>query len=274
MKNLSLKIILLLIMVSIVSCIPNQKIAYLQYKNEYKAPGTIVKDSLVRRYNESTFVYRLQPGDLLDIKISTQTPLVYNPFADADRGLVSGQQMMQTTDPGRQVQSSGYYVDQDGGLNIPVIGRINVGGYSLKQAEDSIAAVVIKYLEKPVVRLKLQNFKFTVLGEVKSDATLMSGDNNISLLQALGMAGGASEFADLSRVKVIRRSGSETNVFYVNLLNEEFLSSPFYSVQPGDVIVVTPLKQRPWLKYLSPNLGLLTGSVSLLIGIVTLFRIW
>jgi polysaccharide export outer membrane protein len=122
--------------------------------------------------------------------------------------------------------------------------------------------------------MKLQNFKFTVLGEVKGDATISSGDKNLTLLQAVGMAGGASEFADLSRVKVLRHSGQETFVFYVSLLNEEFLSSPFYFVQPGDVIVVTPLKERSYLKYLSPNLSVLTSSVSLLIGIVTLFRIW
>jgi polysaccharide export outer membrane protein len=90
------------------------------------------------------------------------------------------------------------------------------------------------------------------------------------MLQAVAMAGGPSEFGDMSRVKVIRNQGAETYVLYVNLLSEEFLSSPFYYVQPGDVIVVAPLRQRSYLKYAGPNLGILTGSVSLLIALISL----
>jgi polysaccharide biosynthesis/export protein len=274
MKNPSIKLIIFLAVATMVSCIPGKKIAYLQYKNEYKEPETIVKDSLIRKYKSGEIAYRLQPGDLLDIKISTMTPIIYNPFADADRNLISGQQMLQTQDALRQLQPTGYYVESDGVLNLPILGRVKIEGYTISQAEDTLEVYVAKYLDKPVVRLKLQNYRFTVLGEVKEDATITSGDNNLTLLQAVGMAGGASEFADLSRVKVLRHSGGNTYVFYVSLLNEEFLSSPFYFIQPGDVIVVTPLKQRSYLKYLSPNLGVLTASVSLLIGIVTLFRIW
>ena len=274
MKYYSNKFLIIIVAATVASCVPSKKVAWLQYKNEYKEPATIVKDSLIRRYKTGEFVYRLQPGDLLDIKISTMTQLVYNPFAEADRSLIPGLAFNQVTDAARQVQSIGYYVDQTGYLNIPIIGMVKVSGYSISQAEDSLEAMVAKYLEKPVVRLKIQNFKFTVIGEVKNDATISSGDNNLTLLQAVGLAGGASEFADLSRVKVLRHFGDETYVFYVNLLSEEFLSSPFYFVQPGDVIVVTPLKQRAYLKYLSPNLSLLTASVSLLIGIITLFRIW
>jgi polysaccharide export outer membrane protein len=263
---------ILLALLMLVGCIPNKKIAYLQYKNEYREPATIVKDSLIRKYQAGEFTYKLQPGDLLDIKISTQTPIIYNPFADADRSLIPGQQFTQSYDPAKMVQPTGYYVDQMGDLILPVIGKLSVGGYSLKQAEDSIAAMVAKYLEKPVVRLKLQNYKFTVLGEVKSDATLTSGDNYLTLLQAIGMAGGVSEFGDLSRVKIVRHYGEESYVFYVNLLTEEFLSSPFYFVQPGDVIVVTPLKQRTYLKYMAPNLGIVSTTVSLILVVVTLLK--
>lgn len=274
MKKSSIKLIIFLAVAIMVSCIPGKKVAYLQYKNEYKEPETIVKDSLIRKYNSGDFVYKLQPGDLLDVKISTMTPIIYNPFADADRNLIPGQQTLQTQDALRQLQPSGYYVESDGVLNLPILGKLRIEGYTISQAEDTLEVYVAKYLEKPVVRIKLQNYRFTILGEVKNDATLISGDNNITLLQAVGMAGGASEFADLSRVKVLRHYDTKTYVFYVNLLSEEFLSSPFYFVQPGDVIVVTPLKQRSYLKYLAPNLGILTSSVSLLIGIVTLFRIW
>jgi len=254
-----------------VACVPNRKVAYLQYKNEYNEPETIVKDSLIRKYETGQFAYKLQPGDLLDIKISTLTPKEFNPFNDADPSLISGQQIQAGSSTGES--TIGYYVNPDGILTLPLLGSLKVGGLTLIQTEDSLQTRVLKYLEKPVVRVRIQNYRVTVLGEVKAEATILAYDNSTTMLQAIGKAGGVSEFGDLSRVKVIRRFDKETYVFYVNLLNEEFLSSPFYFVQPNDVITVTPVKQRSYLKYVSPNLAIFTATTSLLISIFTLITL-
>ena len=202
-------IALSIIAFAVISCVPNRKLAYLQYGNEYREPETIVRDSLIRKYETGEFAYRLQPNDLLDIKISTMTPLVYNPFTDADRSLIPGQQTNNTNDPLRQVQSTGYYVEPDGTLNLPIIGKIMVNGYSIGQAEDTLEAHVAKYLERPVVRIKVQNFRFTVMGEVTNESTITTGENYLTLLQAVALAGGPSEFGDMSRVKVLRHYGNE-----------------------------------------------------------------
>jgi polysaccharide biosynthesis/export protein len=262
--------ILLTFLVATSSCISNRDIAYLQHGREYRKPESIEKNTVVRQYDTGIAAYRLQPGDLLDIKISTRTPSAYNPFLEADRSLVPGQQISQ---PGSQVQSQGYLIDPDGSLHLPVIGITEVAGLTPREAEKAIALKVAEYLEDPVVRTRLLNFRFTVIGEVDREATLVSGEEQLSMLQAIGMAGGVSEFGDLSRVKVIRKNGDETTVLYVNLLSEEFLASNFYFVQPNDVLVVTPLKQRSYLKYVAPNLSILATSVSLLIGVVTLFSL-
>jgi polysaccharide export outer membrane protein len=268
-RNLTTLILLALIITQ--SCVPNKKIAYLQYGNEYKEPQTIVMDSLVRKYESGQFAYRLQPGDLLDIKIATVTPKEFNPFMNADQSLLAGQQYQQQT--ANSESTIGYYIDFQGILTLPLIGSLKIDGFTLAQAEDSLQNRAMKYVDKPVVKVRVQNFRYTVLGEVKSEGTLLSYDNSMNMLQALGKAGGVSEFGDLSRVKVVRRDGEETYVFYVNLLKEEFLSSPFFYVQPGDVITVTPLKQRSYLKYMSPNLSIVTASVSLFISLLTLFTV-
>lgn len=90
MKCNSIKIAALLSAALLAGCISNRKVAYLQYGNELNQPAEIVKDSLIRKYETGELVYRLREGDLLDVKISTQTPLIYNPFADADRNLIPG----------------------------------------------------------------------------------------------------------------------------------------------------------------------------------------
>lgn len=259
----------LTVVLLIASCVPNRRITLLQHSagsgEELKA-----NEMKARKYETGTIEYLLNPNDLLDIKISTMTPSAFNPFNDADRTLVPGVVYGQS---GSLVQSHGYYIDPGGYLELPILGRLPVAGLTIGQAQDSIASVVKKYLERPVVRLRLLNFRFSVIGEVKMESTQLSGDNNLTLLQALAMSGGASEFGDLSKIKIIRHAGENTYVFFVNLLTEDYLSSPFYYVQPNDVIVVPPLKQRPYLKYVSPNLSIFATAVSLLVAVVTLFRI-
>lgn len=253
-----------------VSCVPNRKVALLQNKDEYANPEKYGQGTGVRTYPSPVGNYLLQPGDLLDIKISTMTPTEFNPFNDADRTLVPGMVYGQS---GNLVQQQGYYIDDDGVVDLPIIGEMKISGLPLTVAEDSLALIVSKYLEKPVVRIKLLNFRYSVIGEVEKESTQIAGDNNLTLIQALSTAGGATEFGDLSRVKVIRQTGQETVVFYVNLLTEDFLSSPVYFVQPNDVIVISPLKQRAYLKYVSPNLNIFATSVSLLVAVFTLFKL-
>lgn len=272
MKTNIPKLLILLFAFALSSCVPNKKVAYLQYKNEYDKPETVVKDTLIRKYRTGEFAYKLQANDLLDIKISTLTPLIYNPFVDADKNLVPGLQYSPASDPDKVVQSSGYYVEPDGFVNLPIVGRIKMEGFSIAQAEDSLETQVKKYLDKPVVRIKILNFRFSVLGEAGRQATITSGDNSLTILQAIALAGGPSEFGDISRVKVLRHYRNETYVFYVNLLNEEYLTSPFYYIQPNDVLVLMPLKQRSYLKYLGPNLSLITATTSLVISILTMLK--
>jgi polysaccharide biosynthesis/export protein len=270
-------LISLVIIISVVlsSCVTGKRIAYLQHGKEFKKHRRVVYDSNIRQYRSDLFAYKLQTNDLLDIKISTMTPTAFNPFADADRSLLPGQSYVTSiSQPESQVQPQGYYIDEKGFLQLPILGRVRVKDLTIAVAEDTLEARVIKYLKDPVVRVKILNFRFSVIGEVNQQATLVSGDNNLTLIQALSMAGGATEFGDLSKVKLIRHSGTENQVFYVDLLDEEFLSSPLYYIQPDDIIVITPLKQRTFLKYMAPNLSLVTASVSLLIGVATLIKIW
>jgi polysaccharide export outer membrane protein len=249
------------------SCIPNRKIAYLQYGDELKQVRKIPLDSMVRVYKTGAYQYKLQSNDLVDIKIATTTPDEYNPFSLADRYISMG------GISSNQLQSMGYRIDPEGFLNLPIIGRLKVSGMTVWELEDTITRLASADLEAPVTKINLINFRFSVMGEVNGEGTLQTSENTLSLLQAMSMAGGISEYGDLSRVKVVRKINEESYVFYVNLLDESFLSSNFYYVQPNDVILVAPMKNRSLVKNVPQTLGFVASTLSLIVTVITLVAV-
>ena len=273
----SLKALLLPLAMSalllLASCVPNRKITYLQYEDELKQPSGILTDSIVRKYENGEIRYRLQPNDVLNIKIATETPEEYNPFSIADKFISSG-----GVSAGNIGQNSaaniGYRIDPFGYLKLPVIGELFVEGLTIDELENLVDSLASDQLEDPVSKIALMNFRFSVLGEVSGEGLLVSNDNSLTMMQAIAMAGGPDEYGDISRVKVIRHIGDENLVFYVNLLEESYLSSNFFYVFPNDVIVVPPLDSRVYFKYVSPNLSIIASTISLVASVIALFAIF
>jgi polysaccharide export outer membrane protein len=165
---------------------------------------------------------------------------------------------------------SGIMVDMEGNIEYPVLGKINVAGLNLFQAKDTIQAVASKYLPNVIVRVRMLNFRFTVLGEVNGEKVVTALNPRLTISEAIGQAGGLTEMADRTHVKIIRQKGLTTEVLYLNLLEEDMLESPNYYVQQNDVIIVPPLKQRTFRRYFTSNLSVITSTLSFALLIITL----
>jgi polysaccharide biosynthesis/export protein len=249
------------------ACVPSKKLIYLQ-KDDLKNRKGIPKDTVLRTHTLSIQEYRIQPLDILSIHFETLSD-----ETDAFNFLSKLSPQGQTGGGGvAAVSLNGILVNSEGDIEYAVLGKIRVAGLTIFEAQDTIRALASKYLPDVVVRVRMLNFRFTLLGEVNGDKTVTSTNTRLTMMEAIGLGGGLSELADRSHVKVIRQKGNQTEIFYVNLLKEEFLESPYYYVQQNDVIIVPPLKQRTFRKYFTGNLSVITTVISFTVLMITLTR--
>lgn len=255
------------LMLILSSCVPNRKLVYLQ-KDDLKRRKEIPKDTILRTHDLTIREYRIQPLDILSINFETLSD-DNDAFDFLDK--LSPQNRM-GGNASNNAMLNGILVDTDGYVDYAVLGKIKLGGLTIFQARDSLQKVASRYVPDVVVRLRMLNFRYTVLGEVNGERTVISSNTRLTMMEAIGQAGGLGELADRSHVKVVRQNGNQTEIFYVNLLDEKFLESPYYYVQQNDVIIVPPLKQRPFRRYFTTNLAVITSSISFVLFIISLNR--
>ena len=251
------------------ACVVNKKYQYLQKEDVNVRKDAIEKDSVLRSYNLSDFEYKLQPEDILSVRFYSLTPEEYDFFSIKNGGNNNNYNQFQN---GASALVNGYLVDENGDIEFPVVGRVNVSGQTVFDAQNEILKVARQYLKNPIVEVRLLNFRFTLLGEVKVEGTYSSLNNRITMIEALGLGGGLTDLGDKSNIKIIRQGKGKAEVYYLNLLDEGFINSPYYYVNQNDIIIVPPLKQRPYQVYFGKNLALVISSVSLLILVLNLIK--
>ena len=256
-----------LVAVCLTSCVPVENLIYLQ------PDGDKTKEVFEHDIQE----YKLQINDILDVKISSLNPEVNAIFNASAMGTMQVAQASAQTG-GDLFYITGYSIDEDGNIDIPFVGKVDVLGLTLNEAYSAVNEMVSELFTNYHLQVKLGGVRFAVLGEFNRPGKHVVMQNQVTIFEAIALGGDLSLVANREEVRLIRQHPKGTKIHSVNLLDESVVGSPYYFIQPNDVLYAEPLPQRSWgigitgAQTLNTIVSTLSTSAALILSIISLSR--
>ncbi len=174
----------------------------------------------------------IQKNDMLSIQIISAS---LDPQVDALYNMAVN---MAVQGGGQNPQMMGYLVDLSGNIELPRIGLIHAEGMTKHILSEVIKSKLANLLTQPSIIIRFMNYRITVLGEVGSPGVLTIPIERLTILEAIGMAGGITEFGRIKEVKVLRENDGVRTMGTLDLTSKKIFESNYYQLQQNDVILV------------------------------------
>jgi len=216
------------------SCIPHKDTLYWQNKNTSL-------DSIQLIVEKQT-PYRIQIYDILSIRVKSldqENVQIINPIGDENLNAGSAE----------RAYFDGFTVDLHGDIRIPTLGKINVLGYTIEEIEKMIEKKLLdeqfKETANIFVTVKLTGLKYTTMGEIGPGIRTLFQER-VNIFEAIANAGGIPITGNLKDVLILRQYPQGQKIHHIDLTDINVMHSPYYYIQPNDIIYVKPLKQKSW----------------------------
>lgn len=215
--------------------------------------------------------YKVHPYDNLYINIKTLNPEVNRLFdaSETTTNYAAGTQQMYGDYVSQYI--NGYQVDSAGFVTLPIIGNIEVAGLTLKQIQDRVQKRSLEFLKDPTVKVKLLSFKININGEVINPGVYYSYNEKLNILEAISMARGLTDNAQINKTLVLRETSKGTKTFTVDLTSKNLLASEAYYLQPNDLIYIGPGKNKH-VELNSTSYSLFLTTITTLLLVYNIFR--
>ncbi|WP_338647736.1 polysaccharide biosynthesis/export family protein [Flavobacterium sp. KS-LB2] len=249
LKDSILLLLLLLTIGSLQSCASKKDVLYFQDYDKAAIDDTKILNQ------------KIETNDILSVKIYSLDPeaaKIYN--IDLLESTAGGLQL-------EMVRLRSYLVSDGGEITMPVLGSIIVNTKTTLELEEYLRAKLINegHLKDPTVTVRILNSKITVLGEVRTPGTYTFAEKNLTLLQALGLAGDLTINGERKDVLLIRQEGNAKTIHHIDLTSKEWMNTELFYIKQNDVIIVNPNNARVKSAGIIGNAGTLISVISLLL---------
>lgn len=212
------------------SCSTTEQLTYLQDIDTVKSQDFFPLDKPE---------YKIQTQDILYVRFIT-----LNEEMNILLNMESTRQTTQLFQNETSLFINGYTVNEEGFISIPIIGKVSVLDKTIDEATAEIEARSSEYLKEATLIVKLLSFKFSVLGEVNRPGAYRNFNNQLTVLEAISMAGDITDHGDRERILVLRPTKEGTHTYRINLKKKEVLASEAFFLLPNDIVIVEPLDSK------------------------------
>lgn len=249
------KLLFLVTLMAMASCTSYKKVPYLQ--NSSAIDSTVVT---------ALYDARIQPKDILTIVVSSERPEAAAPY-----NLMVQTSMTNTRSLYSQPTLQTYLVDNDGCIDFPIIGRLQIGGMTKSEVEGLIREKISpSFTTAPIVNVRMVNYKISVLGEVARPNSYTISNEKVNIFEALALAGDLTVYGKRDGVKLIRESADGTKkIVPIDLNDANIIYSPYYYMQQNDILYVEPNKAKARNSDVSSMTTMMFSATSLFMSVVT-----
>lgn len=226
---------LFILLVFMVSCIPNKDIIYLQESKSEPKDSSMVMSKI------NIQPYRVQSLDILSVILKAPEEKIVEMFkAEKGDGVVSQE----------TIYFNGFTVDDKGFIRIPVLGEVQVLGLTLEEIRVRIEEMLLKnYFNEDAnifVEVKLPGVSYTINGEITHPGVNVVYKDRATILEAIAVSGDITPVGNRKEVMIIRQYPHGSEIHSIDLTTIDAMNSPYYFIQPNDYIYIKPLKQKSW----------------------------
>ncbi len=188
---------------------------------------------------------RIRPLDIIGIQVTSNDPASVVVFQQ-QRVTTVGSGTGSASGEGALGIQDGYRVDEEGDIHMPFIGAVTAEGKTLNELRKELTQKLDKYILNTNVQCRFMNFRVTLMGEVARPSTYTIPNERLTILEAIGMAGDFTPYAERTSVLVIRDRNNVREFARVNTQDRTVFASPYFYLSPNDIVYVEPLKAKQY----------------------------
>lgn len=188
---------------------------------------------------------RIRPLDIIGIQVTSNDPASVVVFQQ-QRATTVGSGTGSASGEGALGIQDGYRVDEEGDIHMPFIGAVTAQGKTLNELRKELTRKLDKYILNTNVQCRFMNFRVTLMGEVARPSTYTIPNERLTILEAIGMAGDFTPYAERTSVLVIRDRDNVREFARVNTQDRSVFTSPYFYLSPNDIVYVEPLKAKQY----------------------------
>ncbi|SFO74535.1 protein involved in gliding motility EpsA [Algoriphagus ornithinivorans] len=238
MRKIGAWVVYALVFFAAISCVSNEKVIYLQNleNNQPINEGELISYEIPE--------YRLQYNDIIDVNIQTAEDMLQSGFGN--KVVAGNNQMQMAAQSGGDIYyMTGYTVDRNGFIRLPIIGEVQVKDKTIDEARIIIESKLREFLKNELyVKVKLGGIRYSALGEFRRPGKFVVLQDRMTIFEAIANAGDLTTVAKRDEVLLIRQYPEGTKLHRINLNDRSIIQSPFYFIQPNDQLYVEPMKVR------------------------------